>query len=113
VNHHRRSNVPVENATAVTAVCVLTSCLGCYLSTFRALLGGSPRIDLNKLDISICSFVFEHCGQLRPRGISNMLGQITPGQAFDVKILNPDPTETLDQIAGKLVQVITPSAVRA
>jgi hypothetical protein len=38
-----------------------------------------------------------------------MLGQITPGQAFDVKILNPDPTETLDQIAGKLVQVITPS----
>jgi hypothetical protein len=33
-----------------------------------------------------------------------MLGQITPGQAFDVKILNPDPTETLDQIAGKLVQ---------
>jgi len=108
MHDHRSSNVPVETAPAVAAVLALGQRLCFDRSTFRARLRSSPRIDLHQLDTSSCSLVFEHSGQLRPRGIVNVLGQHPGCEALHVQVFDRDTAKTVDQIAGNLVQVVAP-----
>lgn len=105
---HRSSNVPVEVSAAITAVPTVGEGLCVDLAALRAFLRGPSRIDLYKLNTGTCSLVVEHCSQLCPRGIVNVPGEHTAGQAFDVEVFDGDPAETINQIAGQFVQVIAP-----
>ena len=104
---HSRSNVAIDVSTAVTAVATFVEGFCGYLPTLRALLGGSSRIDTDELDTGTCSLVVEHCGQLSPRGVGNVLGQHCASQAFDVEVFDRYPAKPIDDIAGNLVQVMS------
>src|SRR5690606_6489420 len=80
---------------------------------FRARLRSSPRIDLHQLDTGSRSLVIEHSGQLRPRGIVNVLGQHPGCEALHVQVFDRDPTEAVNEIAGNLAQVVTPLSCNA
>jgi hypothetical protein len=112
MHHHRSSNVPVENAPALTAVFALGQRFCSDESALRAFLRGSSRIDLDKLDTGTCSLVFEHCGQLRPRGVVDVLGKHTPRQAFDVEVFDCDPAESIDKAPGDSVKMIAATVGR-
>src|SRR5215204_1689020 len=74
-----RRYVPVENSAALAAMLPLGQSLSLDRPTFRARLRGSTRIDQNNLSPSVCSFVGEHRGQLRPCGVVNRLGEHRAG----------------------------------
>src|SRR3954447_8573573 len=77
----RRRHVPVENRTAIAAMLPLGPSLGLDRPALRTGLRGSARIDQNNLPPSVCSFVGEHRGQLRPRGVVDRLGQHRAGKS--------------------------------
>src|SRR5690606_28821200 len=106
MHDHRSSNVPVETAPAVTAVLALGQRLCSDRPAFRARLRSSPRIDLHQLDTGSRSLVIEHSGQLRPRGIVNVLGQHPGCEAFHVQVFDRDPIEAVNEIEGNLVRVV-------
>src|SRR5690606_20007643 len=113
MHDHRSSNVPVEAASAIAAVLALGQRLCSDRPAFRTRLRSSPRIDLHQLDTGSRSLVIEHSGQLRPRGIVNVLGQHPGCEALHVQVFNRDPTEAVNEIAGNLVQVVAPLGCNA
>ena len=97
--NHRSSNVPVDVCPALAAVPTFGERFCFDDPALRARLGCTSRIDTDKLDTSICSFVVEHRGQLAPRGISNVFGQHRACEAFHVGV-DTDPTEPVNKFAG-------------
>jgi hypothetical protein len=85
VHDHRNSNVSVDVGTAIAEV-----------PTFV------------ERDTSICRFVIEHRGQSAPRGVSNVFGQHRARKALHVEAFDRDPAETVNEIAGNVVQVVSP-----
>ncbi len=76
----RRPHIPVETRTAAAAMLPLGQSLGVDRSTSRARLGGPAWVNRDDLSPSVCSFVGEHRGQVRPRGIVNRLGEPRAGK---------------------------------
>jgi hypothetical protein len=108
VYDHRSSNVSVDVCPALAAVPTFGERFCFDDPALRARLGCTSRIDTDKLDTSICSFVVEHRGQLAPRGISNVFGQHRACEAFHVEVFDTDPTEPVNKFAGTFVQIIAP-----
>lgn len=109
MHDHRRSNVSIENTSAITAVCALGQRLCVDGPALRAGLGSAARIDQDELDPGACSLVVEHRGQLCPRSIVDVLGEHPARHAFDVEIFNRDTTEAVDQVATDLMQHVAPT----
>lgn len=108
MHDHRRSNVTVESASAIAAVCALGQRLLGDGPAFWAHLGSSSRIDLHDLTTSVRSFVEDHCGQLRPRGVVHMLREHPASEALDIQVFNRNASEAVDDLAAFFVQKIAP-----
>jgi hypothetical protein len=100
VHDQRSSNVSVNVCPAVTAVPTFGERFCFDDPALWARLGSSSRIDSDDLDISICSFVVEHRGQLASRGVSNVLGERRMRKAFHVEVFDTDPTESVNKFTG-------------
>jgi hypothetical protein len=101
-----RRHVPVENRTAIAAMLPLGQSLGLDRPALRTGLRGSARIDQNNLPPSVCSFVGEHRGQLRPRGVVNRLGQHRAGQRLHVEVFQGNVGMLPHQAARELVEEV-------
>ena len=97
MHDHRSSNVPVDSAAAVAAVFSFGQRLCGYGSALWARLGSSSRIDHHDLTASVCSFVGDHRGQLRPRSVTHMLCQHPASEALNVQIFNRDTAKAVDE----------------
>lgn len=106
MHNHRRSNVPVENTSARTAVRALGQRFLRDGPAFGARLGGSSRINHHDLAASIRSFVGGHRGQLSPRGVINMLRQHSASEAFRVEVFERDASEAIDELTAFFVQKV-------
>lgn len=106
MHDYRRSNVTVENASAITAVCALGQRLDCDSPAFRARLGSSARIDKLDLTASIRSFVGDQRDELSPRGVVHILGEHSSRKAFDIEVFERDASETVDELTAFFMQEV-------
>jgi len=106
MHDHRRSNVPVESATAVAAVLSFGQRFSGDGPALGAHLGSPTGIDFDEFATGAFSLVAKHRDDLRPRGIMNVLGEHPGSQAFDIKFFDSNSAEPIDQIAAKFVTEI-------
>jgi hypothetical protein len=99
-----------DDSTARAVVHTLGEQLGLPVSTLRAVLTRIGRAHSHQRLPSICCFVSEVCGKLRPRGIDNTLGQtVVMHHPVHGQVFNSDDSKPLDQAAAFLVRKVVAS----
>jgi hypothetical protein len=83
----------------------LAQCLRIRRSA-HASLRRSTRVNLHQRTTSFCRFVHELCGESRPSGVINRLGQHSTSQALHVQLFNHYQPEHHNQRPGNLVREI-------
>src|SRR5262245_33124647 len=89
----------------LTVMPTLAQCFRIRRST-HASLRRAARVNLHQRTTSFCRFVHELCGESRPSGVINRLGQHSTSQALHVQLLNHYQPEHHNQRPGCLVREI-------
>src|SRR5215475_1380663 len=94
-----------RQSATLTVMPSLAQCLRIRRSA-HASLRRSTRVNLHQRTTSFCRFVHELCGESRPSGVINRLGQHPTSQALHVQLFNRYQPEHHNQRPGYLVREI-------
>jgi hypothetical protein len=83
----------------------LAQCLRIRRSA-HASLRRTTRVNLHQRTTSFCRFVHELCGESRPSGVTNGLGQHSTSQALHVQLFNHYQPEHHNERPGYLVREV-------
>ena len=107
MHDHRRSNVSIKGASAVTAVLSFGERFLGDGPALGARLRSATRIDLDELASGAFSLVANHLDELPPRGVVNFLGQHAARETLDIQVFDGDATEAIDELPALLVQEVS------
>ena len=98
MHNHRRSNIPVENSTALAAMLPFGKGLGLDRPALRTGLTCATRINQSDFSTGTCSLVLNELDELAPRGVVNGTGQHPSLEPDQVEVFksNRAIAETLD-----------------